>query len=415
MNILVAVEELRIGGAQTFALRLAQALQEAGNKVYIYAMHWQFIEYGIVKKLAPDVEVVHYKPLIKQVDTLLLRAEGWLQRRGKTLSLRANYLQRHLLQVIREKRIEVVHSHTFKCDHLLALTLGALPKIPLIVTMHGDYEDFLNLYRTRTGPFIPNYPQQLAETLARLDGIGYLSDQNLAVLTPAVSPGLRRPIRVQRIYNGLSAAFSPEVKQFSRQALGIPTEALVFGMVARGMPKKGWEPLITAYQQLQAESTRPLSLLLVGSSPLLSDLQQRYESDKTIHFLGFVSNPVDCVQTFDVGVLASSYQESLPNSIAEYLYCGKAVISTDVGEIAQMILAPDGQSAGLLVQFPSAGLTDAQELYHAMKNYLTDPALLAKHQQLAKPAFQKFDMRVCIKAYTELYEQCRQQLLASTN
>ena len=410
MNILVAVEELRIGGAQTFALRLAQALQKSGNKVYLYSLYWQFIEHDLVQKLAPDVELVHYEPALKQADNLLMRAEGWWQRRGRAISLRTGYLHRHLLQVLREKNIEVVHSHTFKCDHLLALVLRALPKIPLVITMHGDYEDFLNRYRTRTGSSIPDYPRQLAETLERLDGIGYLSEQNLEVLTPAVSPGRQRPLQVQRIYNGLAAEFSSEASQFSRPALGISDKALVFGMVARGMPKKGWEPLIAAFKQLEAECARPIHLLLVGSSPFLSKLQQQYQADTAIHFLGFVSNPVDCVQTFDVGVLASSYQESLPNSIAEYLYCGKAVISTEVGEIAQMILAPNGQPAGLLVQFPQAGLTDSQQLYQAMKHYVTDPSLLVKHQQLARPAFQKFDMNVCIQAYTELYEQCRQQL-----
>lgn len=116
MNILVAVEELRIGGAQTFALRLAQALYEAGNRVYLYSMYWQFTEHDLLKRLAPDVELLQYQPQFEALDNVLMRAEGWLQRRGKPAALRNGSLRKHLEQVIRAKDIELIHSQTFKCE-----------------------------------------------------------------------------------------------------------------------------------------------------------------------------------------------------------------------------------------------------------------------------------------------------------
>ena len=409
MKILIALEDLRIGGAQTFALRLAQALHEAGNKVYLYNMYWQFTEHDLVKRLAPDVELLQYQPTNRRLDTLRMRAEGWLQRRGNQTNLRAGSLRKHLQGILQEKNIDVVHSHTFKCDHLMAQTLRRFPRIRFVVTMHGDYEQFLAFYRLGTEYVIPGYLHKLTDILARVNGMAYLSDQNLEVLQSDITAVPTGHIQLRRIYNGLAAHYSEEASQFTRQALVIPEHALVYGMVARGVPEKGWEPLIRAYQRLKNEQARPVHLVIVGSSSFLSTLEQKYKTDSSLHFLGFVNNPVDCIRAFDVGVLASSLKESLPNSIAEYLFCGKPAISTDVGEIRSMIAAGDGREAGLLINFPKQGLADDQQLFEAMAAYATDETMLHLHQALAAQAFSKFDMARCVQAYTQLYQECQPQ------
>lgn len=410
MKILIAIEELRIGGAQTFTLRLAQALHEAGNQVYLYSMYWQFTEHDLLRRLAPDVELLQFQPQIKAVDNVLVRAEGWLQRRGKPAELRYISLRKHLERIIREKKIEVIHSQTFKCDHLVALVLSSFPQIPMVITMHGDYEQFLAFYRSGADYVIPDYPKRLVNIISRVNGIAYLSDQNLEVLRPDVLSLPTAHIRLQRTYNGLAAYFSADARRFTRASLLIPENAFVVGMVARGIPEKGWEPLILAYQRLKAESIRPVHLILVGSSHFLTSLEEKHNNDSNIHFLGFVNNPVDCVAAFDIGVLASSLKESLPNSIAEYLFCGKPVISTNVGEIQRMLTTDGGQEAGLLISFPESGLANAQELYQAMHRYATDDSMLKQHQEYAHQAFVKFDMNRCVKAYTELYRLCHSKM-----
>ena len=402
MNILVAVEELRIGGAQTFALRLAQALHEAGHRVYLYAMYWQYTEHDLVKRLAPDVELLEYRPAAGGMDTFLLRTDDWLQRHGHTLSLRRRSLLGHLRQVLRSKRIDVVSSNTFKADALLAEALRPFGRIPLVVTMHGDYEQFLTFYRQQQQYVIPGYLSKLTNTIARLNGVAYLSEQNLEAIR--LNQSVAENLILRQIYNGLDGRVSDEAANYTRQQLRIAPDALVFGMVARGVPEKGWEPVIQAYQRLRAEISRPTNLLLVGASPFLTELSEKYKADDSLRFLGFVNNPIACVESLDVGILASSLKESLPNSIAEYLFCGKAVISTDVGEIRQMIRTDAGQEAGLLIDFPQQGLADTELLYQAMHQYATSAALLTQHQQWARQAFAKFDMRACIAAYTQLYQ-----------
>lgn len=406
MNILVAVEELRFGGAQTFALRFAQALHEAGHNVWLYSMYANLTEAELVHRLAPNVPVLAYKPMLPVVDKFMQRADGWLERRQRHRSLRRQAVKAHLRRMLRQHRIEVVSSNTFKSDELMAEVLETdFPAVPLVVTMHGDYEQFWEFYQAGKQYVLPNYPARLQRTLARVTAVAYLADQNLRVLEPAITPATHTAhLTCRRIYNGMEGRYSSERARFSRAALGIEPSAFVVGMVARGVPEKGWEPLIVAYQQLKAGSVRPAHLVLVGSSQFLSSLQEKYRADTTIHFLGFVNNPVDCVDVFDVGVLASSLRESLPNSIAEYLFCGKPVISTDIGEIQRMLTTDEGQEAGLLISFPEHGLANAQELYQAMDRYATDEPMLQQHQQFAHRAFAKFDMARCVQAYADLYQ-----------
>ena len=425
MNILVAVEELRFGGAQTFALRLAQALHEAGHGVWLYTMYGNLTETDLVRRLAPDVPVLACRPGIAAIDTLVQRADGWLERHGQHRSLRRGAVRTHLRRMLRQHRIDVVSSNTFKSDELMAEVLAVgFPKVPLVITMHGDYEQFWAFYQAAGAYALPAYPARLARTLARVTGMAYLADQNLQVLAPAVVPAAYTAhIERRRIYNGMEGRFSPDASAYTRAALGIAPEAFVVGMVARGVAEKGWQPLLQAFDRLSNDPaiTQPVHVVVVGSSPFIDDLRTQYAGNSRAHFLGFVNNPVDCVPTFDVGVLASSLKESLPNSIAEYLFAGRPVVSTDVGEIENMLrpelnlghpLANEPtESAGFLIDFPPAGeQADPQQLYTALRRYATDADLLRRHQGLALLAFRKFSMSRCVAAYVALYERSQQNL-----
>ena len=420
MNILVAVEELRFGGAQTFALRLAQALREAGHHVWLYTMYGNLTETELVRRLAPDVPVLAYQPSNASFDAFAQRVDGWLERRGQYRATRRRVLRAHLRQMLRQYRIDVVSSNTFKSDELMAEVLtGDFQRVPLIITMHGDYEQFWVFYQA-AGPYaLPEYPVRLRRTLARVTAMAYLADQNLQVLEPAVVPtSCTDHLLRRRIYNGMEGRFSADASMYSRAALGIEPAAFVVGMVARGVAEKGWEPLLQAFDLLSKDPAlagRPVHVVVVGSSPFIDDLRQRYAGNPCTHFLGFVNNPVDCVPAFDVGVLASSLKESLPNSIAEYLFAGRPVVSTDVGEIGNMlrpeldlghpVAGEPTESAGFLIDFPIAGYqADPQQLYMALRRYATEPELLHRHQDLALLAFRKFSMVRCVAEYEALYE-----------
>jgi glycosyltransferase involved in cell wall biosynthesis len=125
-----------------------------------------------------------------------------------------------------------------------------------------------------------------------------------------------------------------------------------------------------------------------------------------VHFVGFAANPIDWVRLFDVGLLPSYFpSESLPNSIAEYLFCGIPVIATRIGEIPQMLDVPGQGLAGVLLEQSKQGLTNPEALTAAMQAYIEAPLLLADHKALAAQCFDKFRMDHCVAAYEAIFAQ----------
>jgi len=103
----------------------------------------------------------------------------------------------------------------------------------------------------------------------------------------------------------------------------------------------------------------------------------------------------------DVGLLPSFFpQESLANSVVEYLHAGLPAIVTDIGELPAMIASPDGD-AGMVIGFKD-GHADVEALADAMYGYATDAGIFRSHVRRTRAAAAKFDMEAMIRAYSEL-------------
>ena len=77
MNIVLAIEVIAPGGAETFVLRLAKALEDRGNRVIIYAFYKNNFNPELHKKLAPNVQILwpHMRLpwLAQKIDGLFFR------------------------------------------------------------------------------------------------------------------------------------------------------------------------------------------------------------------------------------------------------------------------------------------------------------------------------------------------------
>lgn len=398
MKILIAIEELRTGGAQVFGMRLAQALHEHGHEVYLYSHYATYINHELVRQLAPNVPVVAFGLGLPGLDWLSLKLQGALRRLGKPFPARERLIEKHLRRTLERLKIDVLNSHMIKSDYVAVAAAGGVnPAVPVVITMHGCYEDFLHK------PSEPEVIFHARQALQRAAGLVYLTDKNLEIFSV---PGVRALANIPhaQIYNGFSGKFSAVLPE--RSQLGMAANALVFGMVARGIEQKGWAYAIRSFEAL-SEKYPQAHLVLVGQSEYLSRLQEAHQHPR-IHFTGFAANPIDWVRLFDVGLLPSYFpSESLPNSIAEYLYCGVPVIATRIGEIPHMLKVPGHtELAGKLIAQNGRGLTTPAELTQAMEDYIIQPKLLVSHRILAEQCFVKFRMEHCVAAYEELFSTC---------
>jgi glycosyltransferase involved in cell wall biosynthesis len=400
MNVLIAIEDLRTGGAQVFGMRLAQALHMHGHRVHLYSHYGSYANDALLKQLAPDVPVLAFTTPLPGAEWLTRKVQGLLRRAGRPFPARERMVAKHLRQTVQRLGIELVNSHTIKSDYVAAAALAdSQPPVPLVITMHGCYEDFLH----KTDQ--PEVTRLGRQALQQAAGLIYLTNKNLEIFSvPGVRPLTDLPHA--QIYNGFDGHFSAPEQLPSRAQLGIGAQDVVFGMVARGIAEKGWHYALSSFEELSQEFPQA-HLVLVGSSAYLDGLKAQTTNPK-VHFVGFAPNPIDWVRLFDVGLLPSYFaSESLPNSVAEYLFCGIPVIATRIGEVPQMLDVPGQGLAGILLEQNGQGLRDPAALTAAMRGYLSEPALLEAHRALVQQCFEKFRMAHCVAAYEAMFAQAR--------
>lgn len=394
MNIILASEVIHPGGAETFILRLAQALHKAGHKVRVFVFYKEMLNTKLCTIFAPDVKIVAAKI---PASSVLSKVDGALFRTNTDFKTRDYFIRKSLRKLIRKHKATVIHSHLLKVDRL-CLDVAAQYKIPVVNTIHGDYLQFFE--KTKKGVPIPllNYKQKAHLNLEQLSEIVCISDKQTSFFTQHFHSETKG--KVTKIYNGYRAKINDDGDALKKN-LNIKKGDFVFGMVSRGIPEKGWEVAIQAFLKLGRPDTH---LILTGKSDYLNTLESKYGIDDRIHFTGHSDNPINWINIFDVGLLPSVYpSESLPTVIIEYLYCNIPVIASDAGEIKNMT-GQGTHPSGLIIPIQK-GAVDIDMTAKAMQQYIEDKELYGKHKKNAGVCYQMFDMDKCVEKYVGVYKQ----------
>ncbi|UYZ61364.1 glycosyltransferase family 4 protein [Hymenobacter weizhouensis] len=406
MNILILNDTFTVGGAEIFSARLAEALLANGNNVWLYSVHnSKHIDSKMLQHNAPNVPVIS---LHTRFDWWVEKADSLSRRLDVDFKMREFLVTSHLKKFIQEHDIEVVHAHMFVSDYLAATVKHTGAKFARVASMHGTHEGFLYNYIHNTGWIIPNYVEKLNKCLDGLDSIIYSTDRNIAFLKePIINKYLSDHIITERIYNGFTQHAVRHT--ITRSSLGIQDSDIVFGFAARGVPAKGWPVVLEAFKKISSTGAH---LILIGDSPYVQELKAEYSQHSNIHFVGFQIELNEWIAITNVGLLPSTFGESLPTVIMEFLAQSKPMIVSDVAECANMI-ETEGEYAGYVINVPKNidGFVDEKyridvnELAHYMQSYITSSNTLASHSSLALKAFQKFSMQTCVDLHLKVYKQ----------
>lgn len=382
MKILLLSETLTAGGAETFAIRLANALASR-HQVTLAIMHGQRVEPQLAAQIDARVGV---ERLELPAERWLWRVDGALRRFRIDSSILRWLQRRWLRRIVAREQPDVIHSHLFKADRLAAQVRHQVLSPPRhVITMHGDYAPYL---KRQADPLMLHGSSWMERVLGSADAIVAICHEHLEHVStdfPAIRP------RLHLVYNGYSASGTPK-------PVPLPRDKFLFGMVSRGVEQKGWGLAVEAFRALGRDDA---ALVLVGDGPAIARLQR--EKPPGVIFAGFSPTPLDWIDRFDVGLLPTLFpHESLPTAIIEYLACAKPVIATDVGEIGAMLTAPEGHRAGRLLPFQDRTVR-VEQLSQAMAELMSDARLRADMRDAAEAAFKQFDMGRCVEAYEALY------------
>ncbi|SDE61145.1 glycosyltransferase [Riemerella columbipharyngis] len=156
-----------------------------------------------------------------------------------------------------------------------------------------------------------------------------------------------------------------------------------FSSMGRLHSRKGYHTLMNVHKRL-LDSGHHHSIFVIGGGSEMENLKNQAKElgvEDTFLLLGTQKNPWPYILASDYFVLPSQ-SESYPLTIGEVMALGKPIISTNVGGIPEMI--EDGVD-GVLVNY------DENELYDAMKCFLTDENFVEKIKAGTKNVDEKFD------------------------
>jgi glycosyltransferase involved in cell wall biosynthesis len=266
-----------------------------------------------------------------------------------------------LRRLVRDRGIDLVHSHGYKPD-LLALQLARKEGVAILSTVHGWTG---HLRRERWVYYPANK---------------WLLKSFPLVLT--VSAQIRKeliwwgaaPDRVRVLLNGIDPAIfrkDPRRVAEARSRFGIEPGELVIGAAGRLEPQKRFDLLLRAFATLRLAHPA-LRLLIAGEGSRREALAgeiERLRLRDSVRLLGHCGSMVDFFHAIDRFVQSSDY-EGTSNAVLEAMALEVPIVATDVGGTAELVAH---EVHGMII--PPG---DPDHLAAAIDRTLKEPALTAQ-------------------------------------
>lgn len=366
MRVLHVVDSLEFGGLERVVAELAIAQRRAGIDSAVFSLQ-------STEGLAPQLRQAGVPVVI-----------------GAKRATADLALLRRLRATVSERRIGVVHAHSFVPNYYAAAATRWLRAAPAIVGTCHDMGQRLGNRRLRW-----LYRWSLRHTAA----VAMVGQQ---VSDRFVGAGLVPAAKARVVRNGTPTerhAATPARRAAARAALGAGDGDLLIGAVGRLVPLKNHQLLIEQMPQLLA-AFPAVRLAIVGGGPLaepLAALVAQLGLEGQVKLLGPRDDAADLMAGFDLFALPS-LTEGLSIALLEAAAAGLPIVATAVGGNPEVV--QDGDR-GLLV--PAA---DGAALRAAIARLLGDRALRASLGARACAWVGRHaSMDSVVAAYRQLYEQ----------
>ncbi len=289
---------------------------------------------------------------------------------------------RQLKKLLKEERIDIIHSHGMKAR---LYGLLAAPGIPVrTITTHHNW-----------------IRSSLIETCFELLDAFYIRFYpKIVAVSPEVQQHMQRYLipkkNTQVIINGVNMLefrknHTDRVR--IRDEFSIAPETPLIGAIGRISPEKGQKFFIEATAQV-LKSYPKACFVLVGDGGQSEEMRAYAEAlgiARNVIFTGFRTDIAGWYSALDIFVLPSLL-EGTPMALLEAMSTGVPVVATDVGGVGHIV---QDEKNGLLV--PSA---NADKLATGIKRLLTDSTWMT---QLAKNGLSTVASRYSAEKMAENY------------
>jgi glycosyltransferase involved in cell wall biosynthesis len=308
-NVLFIIDSFEQGGSERQALQLLRQLHTSGQcRVYLACLQ----DRGSLRAEADQLGL------------------GEIYEYALTSFYDLNFARqiRRAVHFIKEKKIDVVHTHCFYTN-IFGMTGAFLARVPARVTSKGETDGF----RTPM--------QKRAERMAFR-----LADRVIAnchvVENQLIKEGVDSAKIIQH-YNGLDMERLKVRPGLRREealaAFGLPANRRYVSIVANlHNPVKDHPMFLRAAARVRAR-VPDAAFAIAGEGELMEGLRTLTAElgiEQDVFFLGRCDHVANLLFASDIGVL-SSKAEGFANAILEYMAAGLPVVATDVGGVREAI------------------------------------------------------------------------------
>ncbi len=246
----------------------------------------------------------------------------------------------------------------------------------------GWFHSEINLPKLQ--PLVP----LILEYFPKFDHIIYCSEK-IQKIMHEVYPKLKYP-KESVIINAIPIE---EIKKKAEEKITDLPKSYVFVSIGRLHTRKGYHKLMDAHSKLLKEGFQH-SVMIIGDGEELPNLlaqQKKLGVERTFIFGGNKMNPYPYIKNADFFIMPSE-SEAWPLVIAEALVLQKPIIATKVGDVEMMI---KDRETGYLIDYKT------DEIYAAMKEFLTNKFLISELKENLKNSEKKFNNQ---KIFSEIEE-----------
>ncbi|SKB93122.1 glycosyltransferase family 4 protein [Daejeonella lutea] len=228
--------------------------------------------------------------------------------------------------MIRKHRIDIVHTNSGVVPApALAAKLAGIKHLWHIREWFGDFKKF--------------WPQYSAYMIS-------LSDKIICV-SETMASQFNNTGKILSIYNGFpmpEITTKPEISPELQNSLN--DADLILGCTSRiRLIRKGQEFLIEAIGMLAKKTGKKIDLVLIGDyvpgyefeQRIITNLIQKHDLEKHIHFLGHLKDPLPYYSLFDVFVLPSGEPEPFGGVVMEAMSMGLPIIGSNLGGTTEQV------------------------------------------------------------------------------
>lgn len=373
MRVLVLLDAYRLGGAETLVAQLARVSRPADLDLVVLSLHGPS---EVNSALAPMLEEAGVTPHYLGI--------------GRTLDLPGF---RRLVRWIVEAQVDVVHAH-LEMSMTMGVPAGRLAGVPVVSTFH-------HVHRPLTGR--ASARERLAvEVATRGAATLFVSQASLDSFARRYRPGRPVPSSWRVVHNGIDvdyyapapgpgrADLPADLAQAGRPVVTVLAALRDFKGIRHAV--EAWPTVLARYPEAR--------LLLVGSGPEERALRAQVASagiTGSVVFAGMRTDVPAVLRASDVVVLPSIYGENLPTVLMEAGACGRPVVASDVGGIADIVV--DGQTGRLVPPGSGTGVAAA------VLQLLDDPALADRMGAAGRRRIEeRFDAHLWARSLRAVYE-----------